>query len=85
MSYLHSQQNCHQLVYHHVPGPQDDRLSIDMARAAAPGVVELVTEILLACHGLHWESLRPCSWSDPQRLFDQQLNPNSSVTVSKTK
>lgn len=71
---------------YHVPGPQDNRPGADMATAAAPGAVEPVAAAPLESHGHHWESRGPYSWPGPsQKLFAPRLNPDSSVTVSKTK
>lgn len=86
MCYLHSQQNCHQQVDHHVPGPQDDRPGADMATAAAPSAVEPVAAAPFESHGHHREFRGPRSWPGRrQTLSAQRLNPDSSVTVSKTK
>lgn len=65
MSHLHGQQNGHQQVDHHVPGPQDDRPGADMATAAAPGAVEPVAAAPFESHGHHPEPRGPRSRPGP--------------------
>lgn len=76
MSYLHSQQNCHQQIHHHVPGAQDDRPGADMAAAAAAGAVEAVAAAPLERHGHHRRGSRP--GPVPDRPSARQLEGKSS-------